>query len=466
MAVGLEPATRLTRTAAIYRIDVPFTEGRTVYLGLGAVWTPQMNRSSSRRRFLTGAAVGAATGLVGTASRSSATNADTNGPDDIEDIPDEVGLETVIDGLGFPLAVEFPPDANRRYVAERDGNIWVHEPNGLRGKPLLDLRETVVTGGERGLLGMTLHPDFAENRRLFVHYSAQRQPGTPRKFDHTGIIATFEANNNGTRVRSDSERVVLEIPQPANFHNGGDLAFGPDGYLYAGIGAGGGGGGGGQDVTTDLLGSVIRIDVDGGSAAGEYTIPDDNPLVGRKGLDEYYAWGFRNPWRLSFDDGDCFVADVGENDYEEVNRIEKGGNYGWNVKEGTHCYRGKDCPDKASGPGLGGDRFQDPIIEYPHPPAEKNVSGVSVIGGYVSRSDTLPALEGAYVFGDFAANGRLFAAIRPDDNDELWPTTTIEIAGETSLEQLYSFGRDDDGAVYALGTTADTGGLFRIVPDT
>jgi len=422
-----------------------------------------MNLPFSRRRFLTGAAVGVATGVVGTTSRSVAADVNTNEPDAIVALPDTVGLEIVIDGLGFPLAVDFAPDADRRYIAERDGQVWVHESNGLRGKPLLDLRETVVTGGERGLLGMTLHPDFAENRRLFVHYSAQRQPGTPRQFDHTGILATFEVTDDGTRVRPDSERVVLEIPQPADFHNGGDLAFGPDGYLYAGIGAGGGGGGGGQDVTTDLLGSVIRIDVDGRSAAGEYAVPEDNPLVGRDGLDEYYAWGFRIPWRLSFDDGDCFVADVGESDYEEVNIVENGGNYGWNVKEGTHCYRADDCPDEPSGPGLGG-QFQDPIIEYPHPPAETGVSGISVIGGYVSRDSTLPALEGAYVFGDLAADGRLFAATRPDDDGSVWPTTAIEIDGERSLERLFSFGRDDAGTVYILGFRAGSGGLYRVAP--
>ncbi len=420
-----------------------------------------MNLSSSRRQFLTSAVVGATTGLVGTASRSLAADSDADRPSAVEDMPDAVALETVIDGLGFPLAVDFAPDADRRYIAERDGRVWVHESNGLRDQPLLDLRETVVTGGERGLLGMTLHPDFAENRRLFVHYSASRRSDTPQEFDHTGILATFEATDDGTEVHSDSDRVVLEIPQPADFHNGGDLAFGPDGYLYAGIGAGGGGGGGGQDVTTDLLGSIIRIDVDGRSAAGEYAIPDDNPLVGRDGLDEYYAWGFRNPWRLSFDDGDCFVADVGENDYEEVNLVEKGGNYGWNVKEGTHCYREQDCPDEASGPGLSGDQFQDPIIEYPHPPAETDVSGVSVIGGYVSRDSSHPALEGAYVFGDLVADGRLFAATRPDDGG-LWPTTAIEITGEQTLERLFSFGRDADGAVYALGAAADSGGVFRI----
>jgi len=275
---------------------------------------------------------------------------------------------------------------------------------------------------------------------------------------------SFRATDDGRRVRRDTGRVVLEIPQPADFHNGGDLAFGPDGFLYVGIGAGGGGGGGGQDVTTDVLGSVLRLDVDDRTADRAYAVPDDNPLVGRTGLDEYYAWGFRNPWRLSFDDGDCFVADVGESDYEEVNRLEKGGNYGWNVREGTHCYREDTCPDRSAERNGGGEPFRDPIIEYPHPPTESAVSGVSVIGGYVYRGSTLPALEGAYVFGDFLPEGRLFAATRPDDGDGLWPTTVLEIDGETSLERLLSFGRDDEGEVYALGTATGGGGVFRVVP--
>jgi len=424
-----------------------------------------MEPRTSRRRFLTNAAVGATTGLAGFARRSRADDATApNALDAIDRVPNAVGLETVVDGLEMPLALEFAPRANRRYVADRGGRIFVHESDGLRDEPFLDLRDTVRTGGERGLLGMTLHPDFAENRRLFVHFSAPRQSGTPADFDHTGILASFRATDDGRRVRRDTGRVVLEIPQPADFHNGGDLAFGPDGFLYVGIGAGGGGGGGGQDVTTDVLGSVLRLDVDDRTADRAYAVPDDNPLVGRTGLDEYYAWGFRNPWRLSFDDGDCFVADVGESDYEEVNRLEKGGNYGWNVREGTHCYREDTCPDRSAERNGGGEPFRDPIIEYPHPPTESAVSGVSVIGGYVYRGSTLPALEGAYVFGDFLPEGRLFAATRPDDGDGLWPTTVLEIDGETSLERLLSFGRDDEGEVYALGTATGGGGVFRVVP--
>ncbi len=416
----------------------------------------------SRRGFVTVAAVSAA-GTVGSVRRSNAAQASNDGADGLDRLPDAIGLEPVIDGLTFPVAVEFAPDANRRYVAERDGRIRVHESDRLRDELLLDLRETVLSGGERGLLGMALHPDFGDNRRLFVHFSAPRQSGTPREFDHTGILAAFEATDDGRRVKRDSDRVVLEIPQPADFHNGGGLAFGPDGYLYVGIGAGGGGGGGGQDVTTDFLGSVLRIDVDQRAAGRAYDVPDDNPLVGREGLDEYYAWGFRNPWRLSFDGDDCYVADVGESDYEEVNLVEKGGNYGWNVREGTHCYKADDCPERTADGVRGGERFRDPIIEYPHPPADAAVSGVSVIGGYVYRGTALPALEGAYVFGDLVPRGRLFAAVRSDDGG-LWPTTVVRVADGATPERLISFGQDGDGELYALGAGGDGGGVFRLVP--
>ncbi|WP_254530484.1 PQQ-dependent sugar dehydrogenase [Natrinema gelatinilyticum] len=419
----------------------------------------------SRRRLLTVATVGATTGIAGSAVRGSATPIE---PDEqtnaIDRVPDSVGLETLADGMAMLVAVDFAPDTDRRYIAQRDGRVYVHETDGIREEPFLDLRETVITGGERGLLGMTLHPEFADNRRLFVHCSTSSRPGTPEEYDHTGVIAEFEATEEGTRAKRETERVVLEVPQPADFHNGGDLAFGPDGYFYAGIGAGGGGGGGGQDVTTDFLGSVLRIDVDDRAADREYAIPDDNPLVDREGLDEYYAWGFRNPWRLSFDDDDFFVADVGENDYEEVNLVEKGGNYGWNIMEGTHCYRNDDCPAKTGTDGNDGERFRDPIIEYPHGEDTSSVTGVSVIGGYVYDGSTIPALEDAYVFGDLLASERLFAATRPEDDGDLWQTTVVDVSDGPTIERILSFGRDDSGEMYVLGIGASGGGLYRIVP--
>ena len=382
--------------------------------------------------------------------------------------PETVGLETVVDGLDAPIAVAFAPNADRRYVAERDGRVYAYESDDRLSEPFLDLRDVVLTDGERGLLGLTLHPDFDENRRAFVHYSTSRRPGTPADFDHTGVLAEFRVDDDAGRAIRNTQRTILEVPQPEAYHNGGDIAFGPGGHLYVALGEGGAGGRVGQEVTENLLGSVLRIDVDEGGPGTAYAVPEANPLVGRDGLDEYYAWGFRNPWRLSFDGDDLFVADVGERDYEEVNLVEKGGNYGWNFKEGTRCRDEDDCPDEREDAPL-----LDPIIEYPHAAeADAAVTGVSVIGGYVYRGSALPALEGAYVFGDFLAEGRLFAAFRPDvgdgdgdeGDDELWPIAVLEIDEGEKLGRLLSFGRDGDGEVYALGTGADGGGLFRVVP--
>jgi glucose/arabinose dehydrogenase len=393
-----------------------------------------------------------------------------------------------------PVDVAFAPDADRRYVLEQPGRVLAHGPDGLREEPFLDLGDAVTAGGEKGFLGIALHPEFADNRRLFARYSAPPRPGTPDTYSHTFVLSEFAANDEGTRAQPDSERLVLEIPEPQGNHNAGDIAFGPDGSLYVAVGDGGGagdrgeghvddwydaaGGGNGQDVTENLLGSILRIDVDGeptvpardGDAdepddAG-YGIPDDNPLVGETGLDEHYAWGLRNPWRMSFDDGDLYVGDVGQDSYEEVDVVEKGGNYGWNVTEGTHCYAADDCPDETPGEVRGGEPLLDPVVEYPNrSPGEGEVSGISIIGGEVYRGSALPGLEGRYVFGDLRPADRLFVAT-PSDDGGLWPTQVLPLAEDAPrLESLLSFGRDPDGEVYVLGMGSDgSGGLYRVVP--
>jgi glucose/arabinose dehydrogenase len=464
-----------------------------------------MRPSTSRRRFLAAALAGTTTGLAGCGQQTDSPNEGTNGaragttePPETDvttdgAIPDSVGLETLATGFEAPLDVAFAPDADRRYVADQTGRVHVHESDGLREEPFLDLRDAIETGGEKGLLSIALHPDFAGNRRLFVRYSAPSRSGTPGDYDHTFVLAEFEATDDGLGVNRGSERAILEIPEPQGNHNAGDIAFGPDGYLYVAVGDGGAsgdqgsghvddwydsvGGGNGQDVTENFLGSILRIDVDneasetprngGGETTDEgdggraYAIPDDNPLVGGDGLDEHYAWGLRNPWRMSFDGEDFYVADVGQSRYEEVDLVEKGGNYGWNVLEGTHCYGADSCPDETPGSVRGGEPLIDPIIEYPH--SGQPVSGRSVIGGYVYRGSALPGLEGAYVFGDLSAGGRLFAATRPE-GDGLWPTQVVEVAGGDTLDRILSFGRDPDGEVYVLGTGADGGGFHRVVP--
>jgi glucose/arabinose dehydrogenase len=440
-----------------------------------------------RRTFLATALSGAAVGIAGCSGEpntgptdgGSGTPAGTDtsgdGPNDgdgTQSVPDRVALETLATGFDAPVDVVFPTSA-RRYVADQTGVVRVVDGGSLRDEPLLDLRDAVEAGGEKGLLGLALHPEFASNRRLFVRYSAPSRSGTPSNYSHTFVLAEFAVRGDGLTARRASERTILEIPEPQGNHNAGAIVFGPDGHLYVAVGDGGSGGdrgtghvddwygkvagGNGQDVTENLLGSILRIDVDSGDP---YGIPEDNPLVGRDGLDEHYAWGFRNPWRMSFDGETLYVGDVGQNAYEEVTVVEKGSNHGWNVKEGTHCYGADSCPDEAR--VRGGERLVDPIVEYPH--SGDGVSGISVIGGHVYRGSALPGLDGIYLFGDLNANGRLFAATRAEEG--LWPTRVLPLVdGDAGrLHRLLSFGQDDEGEVYVLGTGDDGGGLHRVVP--
>ncbi|MEF8831669.1 MAG: PQQ-dependent sugar dehydrogenase, partial [Halobacteriales archaeon] len=285
---------------------------------------------SGRRRLLRAVAASATAGLAGcvggsdretetrsaTATRSSGrTEPGGATPSAAGPSTPVVGLETVASGLSAPVALVPIPEVDRRLVVEQQGVIRVHD-DGLRDRPLVDLRDAVAFGGEKGLLGAALHPSFPEDRRLFVRYSAPPRAGTPDAYSHTFVLASFLLAEDGLTLRRETERSVLEIPQPQSNHNAGDLAFGPDGLLYLPTGDGGGAGdrgrghvedwydgvagGNGQDVVENLLGSVLRIDVDAGER-GDYGVPEDNPLVGRAGLDEHYAWGLRNPWRLSFD---------------------------------------------------------------------------------------------------------------------------------------------------------------------
>ena len=373
-----------------------------------------------------------------------------------------------------PLDAAFHSDLI--YVAEQPGTVRVLDGDGVRSEPLLDLRDTVVTGFEQGLLGIALHPEFADNRRLFVRYSAPPRAGTPSGYSHTFVLAAFTVSDDGLRARRDSERTVLEIPEPQSNHNAGAIRFGPDGYLYVGVGDGGAAGdqgaghvedwyaavpgGNGQDVTETLLGGILRIDVDGRDGQRGYAVPGDNPLVGAEGRDEYYAWGLRNPWRLAFDGADLYAGDVGQNRYEEVDLVEKGGNYGWNVREGTHCFGAQDCPSSTPASVRGGEPLLDPIIEYPHSGAP--VSGISVIPGNVYRGEAIPSLRGQFVFGDFRTGGRLFTATPTAEGQ--WPTATLPLAeGDAGkLPALLAF-RRHQGELYALGNSEQgSGGVHRL----
>ena len=418
-----------------------------------------------------------------------------------------VRTETIIDGgLTAPLGFEVPPgERDLFFIVDQVGQIYTYSADGSGKELFLDIGDQLIdfdnlpaekTIDERGLLALAFHPDFQNNRKFYVHYSAPPRSGTPRNFTHTQVLSEFEASEDGSTALPETERALLEMPSPYYTHNGGEVAFGPDGYLHMGTGDGGGSlqapekpedwyeanlGGNGQDVTENLLGSILRIDVDNQEDGKPYAIPDDNPLVGEAGLDEQFAWVFRNPWRIGFSNGTLLVADVGQFRYEEVSVVRKGGNYGWNVREAGACFsatRGSDpyrenCPTETPPNVRGGESLVSPVIEYPHTYETEGV-GVAVIGGYIYENATIPALRSKYVFGDYSKNGEprgsLFAATPVEGNS--WSLEELSIGNSDNGElnaYLLCVGRDNDGELYALttdnlGVEGETGAVNRIRP--
>lgn len=358
------------------------------------------------------------------------------------------------------------------------------------GDPFLDLREQMVrlnpSFDERGLLGLAFHPAFAQNGRFFVYYSAPLRPGGPEGWNHTSHISEFRVSaSNPDRADAASERIVLQVDEPQANHNGGQIVFGPDSFLYVALGDGGGSNdtalghnpeiGNGQDTST-LLGKILRIDVDGGEP---YGIPPDNPFAGGGGRPEIFALGLRNPFRISFDsagDHDLFAGDVGQNLWEEVNIVVNGGNYGWNIKEGKHCFDPGN--PRVTPPGCpeldrNGRPLIDPILEYRNSGA--GGIGTAVIGGFVYRGTALPAIQGAYVFADFSGSlagpeKKLFLAIRPPSPGGEWAMQDLPIAPEVGVGGFVrSFGQDHQGEIYVLtadssGPSGESGKVFRLVP--
>lgn len=405
-----------------------------------------------------------------------------------------IGLELVADELTNPVAlVEAPDGSGRLFIVDQVGVIRVVRSDRAVEEPFLDLRDAVVPlmpeFDERGLLGLAFHPDFATNGRVFVYYSAPLRPGAPAGFDHTARLSEFSAQRRSDRLDRASERVLLEIDKPQFNHNGGTLLFGPDGMLYLSVGDGGGADdvgpghapeGNGQSVDT-LLGKVLRIDVNRGQP---YAIPQGNPFAGGGGRPEIFAWGFRNPYRMSFDTGgerSLFVADVGQNLFEEVNIVERGGNYGWNLREGFHCFDPKTpnaAPETCATTGPRGDPLLPPILEYGHAANTPGGLGIAVVGGFVYRGGRLPGLAGRYVFGDYsttfvAPTGRLFVAGPGADDDAPWRMRELKVAQRESGDLgsfLTGLGRDLSGELYVLTSetgspTGNTGRVFRMVPE-
>lgn len=415
---------------------------------------------------------------------------DDGGRDQLGPI-DTVGLELVAEGFASPVLLREPPDgSNRLFVVDQVGLVHIISGDGVRERePFLDLRSRLVKlmdeFDERGLLGLAFHPEFATNGRLYVYYSAPLRDNAPVDYDHTSRISEITmVDDQPELVEPMAERILLEIDQPQFNNNGGTLAFGPEGYLYISLGDGGGANdmgvghpplGNGQDIET-LLGSILRIDVDGGTP---YGIPIDNPFVGDTGRAEIYAYGFHNPYRIAFDQSGelgLLAADVGQNRWEEIDVVTRGGNYGWNLREGTHCFDANNpsalptqCPDR----GPTGEPLIAPVLEYPNV-AEPGGLGTAVIGGFVYRGRRIDGLQGQYVFGDFSAApgtpaGKLFAA---SGQHGRWSMRELLIEGSPNGELdafVRGFGQDRKGELYVLvsqetGPTGTSGQVYRLVP--
>ncbi len=317
-------------------------------------------------------------------------------------------------------------------MVEKEGKISIFENTAsvTQVSTFLDITSQVaLNGNEEGLLGLAFHPDYANNGQFFVYYSS----ANPRR----SIISRFTVSSDPDKASKSSEEIIMEVPQPYSNHNGGMIEFGPDGYLYIGLGDGGSGGdphGNGQNLST-LLGSILRIDIDSPSDGRNYGIPTDNPFASSaNGSDdprpEIWAYGLRNPWRFSFDrvNGDLWLGDVGEDKWEEVDLIVSGGNYGWNILEGGNCFRPvSDCD--STGTIL-------PVVEYDH-------SGrCSITGGYVYRGSAIPELNGVYIYSDFCSGE--FWGIRTNDRN-----AGSQIIA-TGIQWSPSFGQDAEGNLYVL----------------
>ncbi len=341
--------------------------------------------------------------------------------------PIKIALDLVADKLSRPIGVYHAGDgSDRLFVVEQSGRIRVLKQGTLSKKYFLDIRNRVSAGGEKGLLGLAFHPNFRKNRRLFVNYTA-RDNGLRT------VISEWTVDERLEKVDPKSERQILTIRQPFSNHNGGQIAFGPDGYLYIGTGDGGAGNdpeGNGQNLRT-WLGKMLRIDIDRKEKGKAYAIPPDNPFTSQSKIaPEIWAYGLRNPWRFSFDRGmgHLYVGDVGQNRREEINIIRRGLNYGWNIMEGNICTpRVNRVCDKS--------RFEKPIFDYPRS------EGTVVIGGYVYRGRAISALKGAYLYGDFG-NGRIWMlkvkAGKVSDHHLLLETDrSISAFGEDAHGELY-----------------------------
>lgn len=348
--------------------------------------------------------------------------------------PVDLAVDIVADGFNNPIYLTAPAGDARLFVAEQAGRIWIIENGQKLGAAFLDISGRVSSGGERGLFSLVFHPDYGVNGIFYVSYTGSN--GASR-------IERYSVTSDPNVADPNSDKLILTVPQPASNHNGGLIVFGPDDMLYIGLGDGGGSGdpdGNGQDTST-LLGSLLRIDVDGGDP---YAVPADNPFVGRSGADEIWAYGLRNPWRFAFDReaGDLYIADVGQNRWEEVSVAPAGDaglNYGWNVMEGAHCFASDPCDSSG---------LIIPVLEYGHS------DGCSITGGYVYRGNAIPEIQGRYFYSDWCEG--FLRSFRYSggsvDDERQWSVG--------DLGRVLSFGQDSAGELYIL---SGNGSIYRLV---
>lgn len=347
----------------------------------------------------------------------------------VEIIPGSAGLQRI---TGITHAGD-----SRLFLCEQEGRIRIYDGSNLLPTPFLNISTLVESGGnEQGLLGLAFHPQYAQTGFLFVHYT--------RQSDGASVIARYHVSANPNQADPGSAAILMTVPQPWENHNAGELQFGPDGYLY--IGMGDGGSGGDPDCRAqklgEKLGKLLRVDVDQNTATPPYyAVPASNPFVGLSGaVPEIWALGLRNPWRFSFDrlTGDLFIGDVGQDNWEEID-FEPAGhaggrNYGWKIMEGNHCHSSSSCPDGT--PACNAPSLVAPIIEYSH-----GGGGCSVTGGYRYRGCYAPSHYGAYFYSDWCA-GELTKAV--ETSPGVWSSSTIATLGFG----LTTFGQDAQGELY------------------
>jgi glucose/arabinose dehydrogenase len=422
-------------------------------------------------------------------------------------------LQLIADQFVSPVGLVQSPDATKRlFVVDQVGKVWIIDSTGQRlPQPFIDITSKMVTLStgydERGLLGMAFHPNYKMNGKFYLFYTAppptNSAPTTnagntslPMTWNNTTRVSEFTVSSNANLASVASEKILINEPHPQANHNGGTIAFGADGYLYISIGDGGNkndlgpghvedwysvnAGGNGQDIEANLMGSVLRIDVNTTSMGKNYAIPGDNPLVGKPGLDEIWAYGFRNPYRFSFDMSGSkrlFLGDAGQGLYEEINVVTKAGNYGWNVKEGTECFNAlselTELPSCPSVDGYGRPLL-DPSIEAPNKANPEGGNFVVIVAGHVYRGNTIPMMNGQYVFANFSSEipvpkGEVYVTNPAGPGQWSYDKLSFASFGSDNIgHYIKGFGQDLSGEVYILGTTrlgptGTTGKVFKMV---